>query len=120
MFLAQGSSPSPSVPKGIYNPVLPYTWGKSGAVLIAELIGKFLNLAFMIGGLILLVMIIASGIQWMLGGGDKQAIASAQGRLASAIIGFVVLASAYAIINLLANILNIEFLRSFIIEWPGI
>lgn len=116
MLLAQ----EPSAPSGIYNPALPYTWGKGGADLIAELIGRFLNLAFMVGGLILIVMIIISGIQWMLAGGDKQAVSSAQGRLASAIIGFVILASTYAIISLIANILNVEFLKNLVIEWPTI
>jgi hypothetical protein len=105
-------------PAGIYNPALPYTWGKGGAELIAELIGKLLNLAFMVGGLILIIMIIVSGIQWMLAGGDKQAIASAQGRLASAIIGFVILASTYAVVSLVGHILNVEFLQTFIIKWP--
>lgn len=105
-------------PTGIYNPVIPSTWGKGGAELIAELIGKILNLAFMIGGLVLLVMIIVSGIQWMLAGGDKQAVSSAQGRLTSAVIGFIILASAFAIISLIANILNVEFLKTMTIEWP--
>lgn len=105
-------------PQGIYNPVIgPFGTGK-GAEIIAELIGKFLNLAFMVGGLILLIMIIVSGIQWMLAGGDKEAISKAQGRLTSALIGFIVLASAYAIIGFIANILNIGFLKELIIEWP--
>jgi hypothetical protein len=114
MLLAQ------EAPPGIYNPVLPHTWGKGGAELIAELIGKILNLAFAIGGLILLIMIIVSGIQWMLAGGDKQAVASAQGRLTSAVIGFIVLASTYAIISLIAHVLNVEFLRNLIITWPTV
>jgi hypothetical protein len=112
--LAQGE------PAGIFNPVLPHTWGKSGADLLAELIGTILNLAFMIGGLILLVMIIISGIQWMTAGGNKEALASAQGRLTSAIIGFVVLASTYAIISLIANVLNVGFLKDLIITWPTV
>jgi len=105
-------------PTGIYNPAIgPFGTGE-GAQIIAELIGRILNLAFMIGGLVLLVMIIVSGIQWMLAGGDKQAVSSAQGRLTSAIIGFIILASAFAIISLIANILNVEFLKTMTIEWP--
>ncbi len=105
---------------GIYNPVLPHTWGKGGAELIAELIGKILNLAFLVGGLILIIMIIISGIQWMMAGGNKDAMSSAQGRLTSAIIGFVVLASTYAIINLIAHVLNVGFLKDLIIIWPTV
>lgn len=107
-------------PTGIYNPAIgPFGTGE-GAQIIAELIGRILNLAFMIGGLVLLVMIIVSGIQWMLAGGDKQAVSSAQGRLTSAIIGFIILASAFAIINFIGNILNIEFLQPPLrITWPG-
>lgn len=105
-------------PTGIYNPVIGRFGFGEGYQIIAELIGKILNLAFMIGGLVLLVMIIVSGIQWMLAGGDKQAVSSAQGRLTSAVIGFIILASAFAIISLIANILNVEFLKTMTIEWP--
>lgn len=105
-------------PEGIYNPVLPNTWGKEGAELIADLIGKVLNLAFMIGGLVLLIMVIVSGIQWMTAGDNKESVAKARGRLFSAVIGFVILASAYAIIGLIANVLNVGFLKSLIIIWP--
>lgn len=105
-------------PAGIYNPILPWTWGKSGADIIAELIGKFLNLAFMIGGVVLLAMIIISGFQWMTAGGDKQAIAAARGRLTSAIIGFVLLASTYAILSFVGDVLQVKFLQELIIEWP--
>lgn len=104
--------------EGIYNPVIGIFGTGEGAEIIAELIGRFLNLAFMIGGLILLVMIIVSGIQWMLAGGNKEAISKAQGRLTSAVIGFIILASAFAIISLIANILNVEFLKTMTIEWP--
>lgn len=105
-------------PTGIYNPVIGRFGFGEGYQIIAELIGRILNLAFMIGGLVLLVMIIVSGIQWMTAGGDKQAVSSAQGRLTSAVIGFIILASAFAIISLIANILNVEFLKTMTIEWP--
>jgi len=105
-------------PEGIYNPVLPNTWGTEGSELLASLIGRFLNFAFMLGGLILLIMIIISGIQWMLAGGDKEAISSARGRLTSAIIGFLILASSYAIISLIGHILNLDFLKNLYITWP--
>jgi len=106
-------------PTGIYNPVIgPFGTGE-GAQIIAELIGRILNLAFMIGGAVLLAMLIVGGIQWMTAGGDKQAVSSAQGRLTSAIIGFIILASAFAIINFIGNILNIEFLQPPLrITWP--
>lgn len=110
--------PPQAPPEGIYNPILPWTWGESGADIVALLIGKILNLLFMISGLILLLMIIISGIQWMLAGGSKESVAKAQGRLTSAIVGFIILASAFAIISLIANILNVEFLKTMTIEWP--
>lgn len=112
-------------PTGIYNPVVGRFGFGEGYQIIAELIGRILNLAFMIGGVVLLAMIIISGIQWMTAGGDKQALSSAQGRLTSAIVGFIILASAFAIINFIGNVLNIEFLQArpglpgFRITWPA-
>lgn len=104
---------------GIYNPVISRDFGTGeGAEIVAELIGKFLNLAFMIGGAVLLAMIIISGFQWMTAGGDKQAVSAARGRLTSAIIGFIILASTYAILSFVGDFLEVKFLQELIIEWP--
>lgn len=102
----------------IYNPALEKLGMGEGAELIAQLIANFLKIAFSLSGLILLGMLLAGGIQWMTAGGDKEKIAKAQGRITSALIGFVIFMSVFAIINFIAPALGLEFLQILKIEWP--
>lgn len=112
---------TPIAPEGIYNPAVPklgklgeYT---SGADIIALLIANILKVAFSISGLILLAMLISGGIQWMLGGGDKEAVGKAQKRITNALVGFVILMSIFAIIFYLLPALGID-LGILRITWP--
>lgn len=105
-------------PPGIYNPVLPVYGQGSGAELLAKLIAQFLSLAFILAGVILLAMILWSGIEWMLAGGDQNKLKSAQGRLTSALIGFVMLVAARAILGFIADVLGVTWLDTLKISWP--
>ena len=106
-------------PGGIYNPVLKETIGQgSGAEILARLVANFLKLTFSVATLILLGMFLWGGIQWMTAGGDKEQMAKAQGKITSALIGFVIFMSVFAIINFIAPVLGLEFLQVLKIEWP--
>lgn len=74
-------------------------------------LGAFLGL----GGILLFVILIASGFQFMTAGGDPKTIAAAWKTLTFAIVGLILVACAYLILNLVAgftganNILNFDF-----------
>lgn len=55
----------------------------------------FLQYAFAIAGFILLGLIIASGFKLMTSGGDPETIARAKKKLTNAVIGFLIVISAY-------------------------
>ncbi|MGB9706519.1 MAG: pilin [Microgenomates group bacterium] len=112
--------PTPTqAPEGIYNPVIKETIGRgSGADILARLIANFLKITFSVTGLVLLAMLLWGGIQWMTAGGDKEQMTKAQGRITSALIGFVIFMSVFAIINFIAPALGLEFLQILKIEWP--
>lgn len=105
-------------PEGIYNPALPLLGRGEGATLVAQIIANALKVIFAISGIILMAMIIFSGIQWMTAGGDKEALANAKKRLTSALIGFIIFVSVFAIINFIAPFLGLEFLQILKIDWP--
>jgi len=107
-------TPTPSI---IYNPVLTNIGMGEGADILAKLIANFLSISFSLIGLILLAMLLWGGIQWLIAGGDKEKIAKAQGRITSAIIGFVIFMSIFAIVNYLLPALGIE-LNILKIGWP--
>jgi len=102
----------------IVNPVLKTFGYGEGADIIAQLIANFLKITFSVVGLILLAMLLWGGIQWLTAGGDKEKIAKAQGRITSALIGFIIFMSVFAIINFIAPALGLEFLQILKIQWP--
>lgn len=105
-------------PPGIYNPVLNIYGQGSGAELLAKLIAQFLSLAFIIAGVVLLAMILIAGVEWMMAGGDQNKLKSAQGRLTNALIGFIILVAARAILGFIADILGVAWLDTLKISWP--
>lgn len=53
--------------------------------------------------LIAFVLLLIGGIQWITSGGDKEAMAVARGRITAALIGLIIVFSAWAIAGLLRN-----------------
>jgi hypothetical protein len=69
-----------------------------------------IGLIFVAGAIIFFFMLLISGIQWITSGGDKTAVEGAKGRLTQALIGIVVLFSAFAIIKLVQGLFGINIL----------
>ena len=65
---------------------------------------NIINAAFVLSGLIAVVLIIISGIRLVLSGGDPERVAQAKRSLTFAIIGFVVILLSFVIINLIARV----------------
>ena len=109
---------TPGTVTGIHNPVLDVFGKGEGGEIIAQLIGRFLHLALIIAGVVLLVMIILAGYDWLSSAGEKEKIQKAQQRLTNAFIGFVLVVAARAILGYLAGVLEIEWLKTLKIELP--
>jgi hypothetical protein len=89
------------------------TWNCSGTGLtIGDFISRALTFLFPLAGLILFIMIIASGIQIAAAGvnGNKSLADRGKSRLTAAIIGFIITVSAYLIIMLIQTLLGIKIL----------
>lgn len=80
---------------------------------IGDFITLFLNLAFIIAGLVLLFYFILGGIGMMASAGksDPQAAEQAKKTVTSAIIGFVVVFASYWIVTLIGQLLGIQVLQ---------
>ncbi|MBU1127010.1 pilin [Patescibacteria group bacterium] len=116
-----GDSPCSSQSQGnISNPVVSGLGSGEGADAIAKLVATVLKIAYSVAGLILLAMLLSGGIGFMTAGGDKSKVEAAQGRISSAIIGFVIFMSVFVIINFIAPALGLTFLQILTIEWPTI
>ncbi len=69
-----------------------------------KLIQIGINLIFTGGIIFAIIIIIYSGIQWTMSGGDKEQLANARNRITFTIIGLVVLAAAFAIIKIILSL----------------
>ena len=92
--------------------------GRTGAEIIGTLLRNVLSAMFIIGGIILIIMIIWSGIAMMTGGNDKEKVQTAQKRLTYAIVGFVILISVFAIANFVGGFFGLGFFKTLKIPWP--
>ncbi len=73
-----------------------------------DIIADLVQFALGLIGTIFLILIIVSGYQWMMAGGNKDTITKARDRMTSAVIGLVIVLAAYLITNfVLDTILNL-------------
>lgn len=95
----------------ITNPALPDALNKNtGISFFQQLLPSLIGIAFVVGSIIFFFMIVISGIQWITSGGDKNAVEAARGRLTQALIGIVILFSAFAIVKLIEGFFGISIL----------
>lgn len=64
------------------------------------------NLIFTIAIFLAVIVIMYSGIQWLISEGNPEKVASARKRLMSAVIGLVIVALSFFIVNVLTTILG--------------
>lgn len=81
---------------------------QGGAGGIGFVLTNFIVLFYQIAIILFIFMIIFSALQWIISGGDKEKVASARGRLTSAIIGFIILGLVWVITNLLGYLTGID------------
>ncbi len=85
---------------------------------LGNFITNFIQLAFALALLLVLVMLIWGAFEWISSGGDKEAVGKARGRIINALIGLAVLAIAFALATLGANFLGFSNLNKIIIPGP--
>lgn len=105
MVLAQNPLNGINVPVsgGAINPNSA-TLGELVTVLIPYILG--------IGGLILLLNILWSGLSMMLSRGEPKAYEGARGRFTAGLIGFVIMFAAYWIVQIVASMLNLNAIKT--------
>jgi len=75
---------------------------------IGALISAVVGTLLIVSALITFVYLILGGIQWITSGGDKTAMEAARNKITHAIVGLVIVASAWAIMALVQNFLGIS------------
>lgn len=88
-------------PRPIEGPTELPTGGLEGAG--TNLIQLTISLLFVVGIILAVAFIFISGIQWILSGGEKQKLQNARNRLIYSIVGLIIIAIAFAIVNIIVT-----------------
>lgn len=85
---------------------------------LGPFITNFLTLAFGIAILVVLVMLIWGAFEWIVSGGDKEAVGKARNRIINALIGLAVLAVAFALAKVAGQFLGFPNLGNIPVPTP--
>jgi len=80
---------------------------------IGQIASWLITMALVVAGIVFFFMLVVGGIRWILSGGDKANTEGARNQITAALIGLIIVFSAWAIATLLntafgVNILNLE------------
>lgn len=78
--------------------------GFGDTTFVGDLITKFLPIILGIGGFIAVIMIIISGIELTMSGGNPDGANAAKNRLIYSLVGFVLIVLAYAVTKFIDNV----------------
>lgn len=91
-----------TTPTPMYNPLIPsYTIG----TILSGIIGLFILIAFILS----FIFVILGALNWITSGGDKAKVETARTRIINALVGLILVASIWAIINFLFPVVGLSF-----------
>ena len=99
-------------PFRIINPVVsPLVGTGEGTTILQLFLTNFISIALGTAGVVAFAMLLVGGIQWVLAGGDKEAVDHARKRITGALIGLAIAFSIFAIIFLAENVFGIPITK---------
>lgn len=84
------------------------SFGTLGNLSLGNLISFALNAVLIVAAILFVFMLIIGGIKWITSGGDKAGTEGARNQVTAALIGLVIVFSAWIIINFVAGIFGIN------------
>jgi len=90
---------------------LPDEFNNLSGIGVNDIISTAIAIMFLFAGLIFFFMLVWGGISWVTSGGDKGKTEAARNRITAALIGLVIVFSAWAITVLLETIFGVNILK---------
>ena len=78
---------------------------------IEGMVSGFIRLVLVIAGLAFFFILVIGGIKWILSGGDKANTEGARNQITAALVGLVIVFSAWAIIQLINTFFGVNILK---------
>lgn len=75
---------------------------------VGALINAVLTFVMVLAALLVFLYLIWGGIEWITSGGDKGKTESARNKITAAIVGLIILAASYAILQLALNFVGLD------------
>ncbi|MBI5356537.1 hypothetical protein HZB78_02905 [Candidatus Collierbacteria bacterium] len=98
---------------GITNPVLKGDLGSGNPNdVFGRYVGTFWGLAYTAGALIFLLYFVWGGIEWIMGGGNKDRVENAKSKISNGLLGLSLLAGSFALVKAIGYVLGIDVLAN--------
>ena len=85
-------------------------FGDLAKLTVPSIVAGAIRMLLVVSALIAFIFLIIGGIKWITAGGDKEKTAGAQKTLTSALVGLIIVFTAWAIIRLIETFFGIEIL----------
>lgn len=85
--------------------------GNATGLTAEGMISGFVGLILVLAGLAFFFILVIGGIKWILSGGDKAHTEGARNQITAALVGLVIVFSAWAIIGLINTFFGINLLQ---------
>ena len=79
-----------------------------GYTCIGHLVSNLVSASFIISGIAFFVYLVWGGVEYLISGGDKSKVETAQKRISAALIGLAIVASSYAVYMLVLEFFGIN------------
>ncbi len=79
---------------------------------VGQLLSSFIGAAILIAALLVFGYLVLGGIQWITSGGDKGKTESARNKITAALVGLAIVASAYALMQIIAYFFGVNIFDS--------
>ena len=104
--LAQLKLPASSTTNYIVDPPRSSTFNLTTASL-GQIISALLPYVFVFAGLLMFLLLVIGGFQYLVAAGDKKGADAARSLMTSAVVGFVIIFSAFWVIKILETVLGL-------------
>lgn len=82
---------------------------------VGGIISGLIKLSLIVAALVFFFILVIGGIRWIVSGGDKAATEAARNQITAALVGLVIVFSAWAIIQLIDTLFGIKIVEGFTI-----
>ncbi len=97
----------------ITNPVLQGDLGSGDpANVFGRFVGSWWGLAYAIGGLLFLLYLVWGGVEWIMGGSDKERVENAKNKITNGLMGLALLGASWALVKAVGYVFGLGLLEN--------